>query len=194
MKQSAILAALAVATVICGCVSRKSLTDDGVESFAPLAKRLRSQISSGMPLHDLEALLECKGKMRVWGQTTGYFQFAVQPGLGVLAYCVATNNGYVLRGRNVEFFIGLPLWEGPPIRTRLSETNVLAIADALAADKLGQSGGGIPKYYPERFPEIDLDGETWGLSYRHVPTRWIGDHFTILVDDATGEAKLFGGM
>ena len=192
MKQIAILMVLSAA--MCGCVSHRPLTVDDSNALVSLARQLDSQVSSGMSLCELEKLFGAKAKMRVWAQTSGYFQFAVRPTLGALAYCQATNNGYVLHKRHVEFHVNLPAWDSTPIRARLSESNVIAIADALAIETKRQFEGFDLKQYPERFPQIDLEGKEWSIVYWRVPNRWPGDHFSITVNDATGEAKYFGGL
>ena len=194
MKMNRIPILMVLGAMICGCISHRPLKVDDRKTLVALAKRLDSKVSDKMPLHELEKLFQTNGTMRVWARTSGYFQFALRPGLGVLAYCEATTNGFVLYNRRIEFCSDLSLRDGTPIRTRLSETNVLAIADALAVEKKRQYDGFDLKYYPERFPQIDIEGKKWDVLYWRVPNRWPGDHFTITVNDATGETKYFGGM
>ncbi|MFC1736972.1 twin-arginine translocation signal domain-containing protein [Candidatus Hydrogenedentota bacterium] len=46
---------------------------------------------------------------------------------------------------------------------------------------------------PDRTAEFDPETRTWFVLYTREPNRWLGDHFSIHVNDTTGELKYFGG-
>ena len=76
---------------------------------------------------------------------------------------------------------------------RLSAAEVLRMADRLAAEKRAKYETLDLKFYPDRSAKFKAERKSWFVHYMRVPNRWPGDHFSIYVDDATGELKYIGG-
>ena len=74
-----------------------------------------------------------------------------------------------------------------PPAFRLTTAEVLQLADAFAAKKRAEYEIFDLKFYPERKAAYDSRMKKWVVHYVRRPNRWPGDHFSVLVDDATGE-------
>ncbi|TFH16520.1 MAG: hypothetical protein E4H02_05390 [Lentisphaerales bacterium] len=76
---------------------------------------------------------------------------------------------------------------------RLSEAQVLKMADAFAKLKRPQHDPFDLRFYAGRSARFDPQADVWRVYYSRKPIRYLGDHFGIRVDDATGEMQYFGG-
>jgi len=76
---------------------------------------------------------------------------------------------------------------------RYSSEKVLKMADRFAAEKRAKYETFNLKFYPDRSAKFKAERKGWYVNYMRVPNRWPGDHFSIYVDDATGELKYIGG-
>jgi hypothetical protein len=76
---------------------------------------------------------------------------------------------------------------------RLSAAEVLRMADRFAAEKRDKHETFDLKFYPDRSAKFKTERKSWYVHYTRVPNRWPGDHFSIYVDDTTGEMKFIGG-
>ncbi len=92
--------------------------------------------------------------------------------------------------------------ERPPLATgagsgktlaRLTEEQVLRMADEFAARRLAKYETFDLKFYPTRFAKFSARTKTWYVQYAREPNRRLGDHFSVYVDDTTGKLKYIGG-
>jgi hypothetical protein len=67
------------------------------------------------------------------------------------------------------------------------------MADEFAGQKRAKYETFDLKFYPNRSATFDAEGRKWSVRYVREPNRWPGDHFSIYVDDATGEITFIGG-
>lgn len=79
------------------------------------------------------------------------------------------------------------------VAARLSEKEVLKMADQFAAEKRAKYETFDLKFYPKRSATFNAERKNWFVSYVRKPNRWPGDHFAIYIDDTTGELKYIGG-
>jgi hypothetical protein len=75
----------------------------------------------------------------------------------------------------------------------LSAAEALRMADEFAAERMAKYKNFDLKFYPNRSAKFQAEWKNWYVSYRREPNRWVGDHFSVYVDDATGELKYIGG-
>lgn len=76
---------------------------------------------------------------------------------------------------------------------RLTTAEVLKLADQFAAEKQAKYETFDLKFYPNRSATYNPKAKKWFVHYMREPNRWPGDHFSINVDDTTGELKFIGG-
>ena len=72
----------------------------------------------------------------------------------------------------------------------LTESQALSLADEYA--KKNKRDIDLADY-PDRNPGYKSDSKSWSVLYHRVPNRWPGDHFMVVVDDLTKEARLIRG-
>ena len=99
----------------------------------------------------------------------------------------------ILDPDNEEYREGLDECVSRLNTARLSATEVLRIADRFAAEKRTKYETLDLKFYPDRSAKFKAERKNWYVHYMRVPNRWPGDHFSIYIDDATGELKYIGG-
>jgi hypothetical protein len=99
----------------------------------------------------------------------------------------------ILDPGNEEYRDGLEECVSRQNSARLSAAEVLKMADRFAAEKRAKHETFDLKFYPDRSAKFKTERKSWFVHYTRVPNRWPGDHFSIYVDDTTGEMKLFGG-
>ena len=92
-----------------------------------------------------------------------------------------------------EYIDGLEECVSRQNTARLSVVEVLKMADGFAAEKRGKHETFDLKFYPDRSAKFKTERKSWYVHYTRVPNRWPGDHFSVYVDDTTGEMKFFGG-
>lgn len=73
---------------------------------------------------------------------------------------------------------------------RLTESQALHVADECAkANKASIDLGN----YPDREPKYNQTTRSWSVLYHREPNRWPGDHFMVIANDLTSQAKLLPG-
>jgi len=99
----------------------------------------------------------------------------------------------ILDPGNEEYTDGLEECVSRQNTARLSAAEVLRMADRFAAEKRAKYETLDLKFYPDRSAKFKAERKSWYVHYTRVPNRWPGDHFSIYVDDTTGEMKFIGG-
>ena len=83
--------------------------------------------------------------------------------------------------------------EEPPASPRLTEAQVLKLADDYAKSVREKHETFDLKDYPDRTAKFDGESGWWWVFYDHEPNRWPGDHFGLRVNDRTRRLEYFGG-
>lgn len=79
------------------------------------------------------------------------------------------------------------------VAARLSEKEVLRMTDEFAGQKKTKYETFDLKFYPNRSATYNPKTKKWFVHYMRKPNRWPGDHFSVYVDDTTGELRYIGG-
>jgi hypothetical protein len=70
---------------------------------------------------------------------------------------------------------------------------VLRLADKFAAARRARYEALDLRFYPDRAAKFNPERKSWFVHYTREPNRWPGDHFSVYVDDTTGELKFYRG-
>jgi HEAT repeat protein len=95
--------------------------------------------------------------------------------------------------KNVLKETGKLRYSDSEVVSRLSEKEVLRMADEFATKRRAKYETFDLNFYPKRSAKFNAERKSWFVPYIRTPNRWPGDHFSILVDDSTRELKYIGG-